>query len=186
MAEIIYNWQGGSAAVAVADDVQLPQFDVVGYRQTSRVISLTTGQKVKLSLWIINGDQLFWYWMMGWCRQLFSSWLGDPICSLDGLLPDSDLHPIGSDCNHLLGVVLAQPSSDTSSCLPRRHHCAHHDDTHVVHQRCLAKDFLRQIHRHLSRHLFRHGFCFSSRQVPLCPFHFHLMISLSSHSRHLI
>lgn len=55
MAEIIYNWQGGSAAVAVADDVQLPQFDVVGYRQTSRVISLTTGQKVKLSLWIING-----------------------------------------------------------------------------------------------------------------------------------
>lgn len=45
MSEIIYDWQGGSAAVAVQEDVQLPQFDVVGYRQTNRVISLTTGKK---------------------------------------------------------------------------------------------------------------------------------------------
>lgn len=50
MSEIIYDWQGGSAAVAVQEDVQLPQFDVVGYRQTNRVISLTTGNYSRLGL----------------------------------------------------------------------------------------------------------------------------------------
>ncbi len=48
MSEIIYFWQGGAKAVAVSSDVQLPQFHVLGYRQSYRVISLTTGNFVLL------------------------------------------------------------------------------------------------------------------------------------------
>lgn len=46
MSEIMYFWQGGLKAVAVSSDVQLPQFHVLGYRQSYRVISLTTGMNI--------------------------------------------------------------------------------------------------------------------------------------------
>ena len=98
-------------------------------------------------------------------RQLFANVAGDPVRPLDGLLPDPDLHSVRFDCHHLVGFLLAQQASHASSCVARCHHRADHDNAHVLHQRCLAKDLLRQVHRHLPRHLFRHGLRFSARQV---------------------
>ena len=98
-------------------------------------------------------------------RQLFPTGLRHSICSLDGLLFDSDLHPIEFDCRHLLGFVLDQPQRCTGQGLVGRHDGAHHDDAHVVDQRPIAKNLLRQIHRYLPRNLFRHGLCFTFRYV---------------------
>ena len=98
-------------------------------------------------------------------RQLFPTGLRHSVCSLDGLLFDSDLHPIEFDCRHLLGFVLDQPQRCTGQGLVGRHDGAHHDDAHVVDQRPIAKNLLRQIHRYLPRNLFRHGLCFTFRYV---------------------
>lgn len=50
MSEITYHWLGGKKAVAVSPDVQLPQFNVLGYRQGYRVEVLTTGNYSRMSL----------------------------------------------------------------------------------------------------------------------------------------
>ena len=42
------------------------------------------------------------------CRQLLPAGLWDPVCSLDGLLPHTDLHPLLPHRGHLLGLLLAQ------------------------------------------------------------------------------
>ena len=98
-------------------------------------------------------------------RQLFENVAGDPVRPLDGLLPDPNLHPVRPDCHHLVGLFLAQQGRHAGPRLPRRHHRADHDYSHVIYQRCLAKDFLRQIHRHFPRHVLRHGLRFAPRQV---------------------
>lgn len=98
-------------------------------------------------------------------RQLFENVAGNPICPFNGLLFDPDLHSVRFDCHHFVGFLLAQQASHASSCFSRCDHRVDHDNAHVLHQRCLAKNLLRQVHRHFPWHLFRHGLCFSTRQV---------------------
>ena len=94
-------------------------------------------------------------------RELLASGVRHPVRPLHGLLPDPDLHPVQFDCRHLLGFLLAQPQRLAGPRLPRRHHRAHHDDAHVLNQRPIAKNLLRQVHWHLPGHLLRHGLRFS-------------------------
>lgn len=92
------------------------------------------------------------------CRKLFKTGMWNTVCAFHGLLPDSDLHSVWSDRDHILGVFLAEPQRDAGARRPRRHHRAHHDHTHVLHQRRPAQDLLCQIDRRLPGDLFRHGF----------------------------
>lgn len=43
MRDIRYKWNEGLSSVGVANDVSLPQFKVLGHRQTASEIALTTG-----------------------------------------------------------------------------------------------------------------------------------------------
>lgn len=90
-------------------------------------------------------------------RKLLTTGVRDPVRALHGLLPHPDLHPVGADCNHLVGQLLAEPQRHPRKSGAGRHHRAHHDDAHVVHQRSLAQNFLRQVHRRLPGHMLRHG-----------------------------
>ena len=44
MKDIIYNWSKGNDSVAIEPKLQLPQFRLLGYRQGSRIITLSTGR----------------------------------------------------------------------------------------------------------------------------------------------
>lgn len=43
MTDILYVWKDGATSVGMSSEVQLPQFRVLGHRQRSTVVSLTTG-----------------------------------------------------------------------------------------------------------------------------------------------
>ena len=86
-----------------------------------------------------------------------------PIRAIDGLLLDSNLHPVQPDRRHLMGVLLAEPERVTSPRVPGCHHRAHHDHAHVLDQRGAAQDLLRQVDRYLSGNLLRYGLRLSSR-----------------------
>lgn len=43
MRDIIYKWNAGPKSVGIANEVQLPQFRVLGHRQSQTVINLSTG-----------------------------------------------------------------------------------------------------------------------------------------------
>ena len=58
----------------------------------------------------------------------------DPVCSVDGLLPHPDLHPLLPHRGHLLGLLLAQPRRNAGQGRPRGHHGPHHDNSHLIHQ----------------------------------------------------
>ena len=102
-------------------------------------------------------------------RQLFPAGVRHSVRPLDGLLFDSDLHPIELDCRHLVGFVLDQPQRFAGQGLAGRDDGAHHDDAHVVNQRPIAKNLLRQIHRYLPGHLLRHGFRIAPGYVSVPP-----------------
>lgn len=105
-------------------------------------------------------------------RKLLAAGVRHPVRALDGLLHDPDLHPVQSDRRHLVGFLLVEPQRVAGARLARRHHCADHDDAHVVHQRRPAQNLLRQVHRHLPGHVLHHGLrlplgyvtCFLSHQ----------------------
>ena len=99
---------------------------------------------------------------------------------LHGLLHDPDLHPVQSDRRHLVGVLLAQPQRITGSRLSGRHHRLDHDDAHVVHQRRLAQNLLRQVYRHLLGHLLHHGLRLAARSDQRLSFVFIRFFLLSS------
>lgn len=48
MRDIRYKWNEGPNSVGVSEDVSLPQFKVLGYRQRAMEISLTTGRFTSL------------------------------------------------------------------------------------------------------------------------------------------
>ncbi|CAH1389137.1 unnamed protein product [Nezara viridula] len=43
MRDIRYKWNAGHKSVGIANEVQLPQFRVLGHRQRAREINLSTG-----------------------------------------------------------------------------------------------------------------------------------------------
>lgn len=43
MRDIRYKWNSGSKSVGISNEVELPQFRVLGHRQRETVINLTTG-----------------------------------------------------------------------------------------------------------------------------------------------
>lgn len=96
-------------------------------------------------------------------RELLAAGLRDPVRTVDGLLPDPDLHTLGADCHNIVGELLAKPKRDPRSGGPRSNHCAHYDDPNVLDQRGATKDLLRQVYRRLSGHLLRHGLCLVAR-----------------------
>lgn len=42
-------------------------------------------------------------------RKLFAAGLRDPVRTVDGLLPDSNLHTLGLDRHYIVGELLAEP-----------------------------------------------------------------------------
>lgn len=96
-------------------------------------------------------------------RKLLAAGLRDPVRTVDGLLPDPDLHTLRADCHNIVGELLAKPKRDPRSGGPRSNHCAHYDDPNVLDERGATKDLLRQVHRRLSGHLLRHGLCLVAR-----------------------
>ena len=44
MSDIRYHWSGPNPSVGVSKQVSLPQFQVMGYRERSKVAALTTGK----------------------------------------------------------------------------------------------------------------------------------------------
>ena len=90
-------------------------------------------------------------------RQLLAIGLRDPVCPVHGLLPHPDLHPIQSDCRHILGVFLAQQGGDTSESDSGSDHCANHDHSNGLNKLGPAKGVLCQIHRRVPGILFLHG-----------------------------
>lgn len=44
MVDITYFWLKGLKSVGMSGDVELPQFKVLGHRQSSKEVSLTTGK----------------------------------------------------------------------------------------------------------------------------------------------
>ncbi|KAL2750680.1 ionotropic GABA-aminobutyric acid receptor RDL3 isoform X10 [Vespula maculifrons] len=96
-------------------------------------------------------------------RKLLAAGLRDPVRTIDGLLPDPDLHTLRVDRHNIVGELLAKPKRDPRSGGPRSNHCAHYDDPNVLDERGATKDLLRQVHRRLSGHLLRHGLCLVAR-----------------------
>jgi len=47
MSDIRYKWNAGAGSVGVSNEVSLPQFKVMGYRQKAFEISLSTGKFTK-------------------------------------------------------------------------------------------------------------------------------------------
>lgn len=45
MRDIRYHWKDGLASVGMSNEVQLPQFRVLGHRQRATVVTLTTGNQ---------------------------------------------------------------------------------------------------------------------------------------------
>lgn len=46
MRDIRYHWKDGHSSVGMSNEVQLPQFRVLGHRQRATVITLTTGNSL--------------------------------------------------------------------------------------------------------------------------------------------
>lgn len=44
MRDIRYHWKDGLSSVGMSNEVQLPQFRVLGHRQRATVVTLTTGK----------------------------------------------------------------------------------------------------------------------------------------------
>lgn len=44
MTDILYVWKDGASSVGLSGEVQLPQFSVLGHRQRSTVVALSTGE----------------------------------------------------------------------------------------------------------------------------------------------
>ena len=100
------------------------------------------------------------------CRKLLSSGVRDPVRSSDGLLPHPSVHPVVPNCDHLVGLLLAEPRRHSSQGRSRRHHCAHDDYANGVNKCSPAKDLLRQVHRRVLGCLLLHGLRFSARYEP--------------------
>ena len=98
-------------------------------------------------------------------RQLLPIGLWDSICSVHGLLPHSDLHPIQSYRSHLLGVLLAQQGRYPSASDSGRDHSAHHDHPYGIDQLSFAQSLVCQVNWRLPGVLFLHGFCLTARYV---------------------
>ena len=94
-------------------------------------------------------------------RQLLPVILRNPVCALDGLLPDTDLYPLLTHCRHLVGLILAEPGSDTSESDPWCDNRAHHDLTNWHNQLPTAKDLVYEVHRYLLERLLHDGVCLS-------------------------
>ena len=46
MNDIRYTWNDGVKSVGISNEVQLPQFQILGYRQRTNQINLTTGKGI--------------------------------------------------------------------------------------------------------------------------------------------
>lgn len=68
-------------------------------------------------------------------RKLLATGLRDSICTIDGVLFDSNLHPVWLDCHNIVGLVLVEPKCHTGTSGVGRHNCADHDHPHVFDQR---------------------------------------------------
>ena len=79
-------------------------------------------------------------------RELLTIILRNPVCPLDGLLPNSDLHPLFSHRRHLVGLFLAQPGCNTSKGVTWGDHRAHHDHPNWNNKLPTAKDLLSQVY----------------------------------------
>lgn len=82
----------------------------------------------------------------------------NPIRKIDGLLSHPDIHPQRTDRHHILGELLVEQKRHSGQSRVGRDHRVNHDHAHVFHQRRVAQDILREIHRRLLGHVFRHGF----------------------------
>lgn len=82
----------------------------------------------------------------------------NPIRQIDGLLPYPDLHTQRTDRHHIVGELLAEQMRDARPSLAGRHHRVDDDHAHVVDERRVAEDILRQVHRRVPGHVFRDGF----------------------------
>ncbi|XP_031346791.1 gamma-aminobutyric acid receptor subunit beta isoform X4 [Photinus pyralis] len=49
MRDILYKWNSGSKSVGISNEVELPQFRVLGHRQRATVVNLTTGNYSRLA-----------------------------------------------------------------------------------------------------------------------------------------
>lgn len=76
-------------------------------------------------------------------RKLFPFGVRDPIRTIDGLLPHSDLHPVRSHRNYIVGEFLAEQKCDAGQSGAWGYHCAHHDDAHVFDECRITENFIR-------------------------------------------
>lgn len=49
MADIVYVWGRGKESVGMARGLELPQFKVVGYKQSFKIETLSTGRRISVS-----------------------------------------------------------------------------------------------------------------------------------------
>ena len=96
-------------------------------------------------------------------RELLSPGVRDPVRASDGLLPHPGVHPVVPHCDHLMGLLLAEPGRHSRQGWAGRDNRAHHDHAHGLDQCSPAKNFLREVNRRLSWCLLLHGFRFSAR-----------------------
>jgi glycine receptor alpha-3 len=61
MRDIRYIWADGMSSVGVSNEVSLPQFKVMGYRQRANEISLSTGNYSRLACDILFVRSMGYY-----------------------------------------------------------------------------------------------------------------------------
>ena len=44
MADVVYKWAKGVNSVAISKGLEMPQFKIAGYRQSTKLESLSTGK----------------------------------------------------------------------------------------------------------------------------------------------
>lgn len=57
MSDIIYQWQDEKKGVGMEDSLKLPQFEIVGHKQHSKVINLSTGESRQVMLHALHEQQ---------------------------------------------------------------------------------------------------------------------------------
>lgn len=83
MRDIRYKWNSGSKSVGISNEVELPQFRVLGHRQRATVITLTTGKRKTVHPYVSHAPVFLFFfrpvsflydWKNGCGAWPFRSW----------------------------------------------------------------------------------------------------------------
>jgi len=95
-------------------------------------------------------------------RELLEIGLRNPVRPINGLLLDPNLYTQRANRDHIVGKFLAEQMCYTRPSIFGRHYRLDDDHTHVIDERRVAQDILRQVHRRVPGHMFRDGLRFAT------------------------